>query len=444
MPSLLWFTRDLRVHDNPALKLAADSDMLLCTYVVDPDWFRPGRFQSRPMGEHRWRFLWQSLMALEAELKTLGQRLHIAWGNPVEVIPALCQRHGVSVLMRSRLVGSDEAAQWQQIVAALPKVQAAQVETQGLFRELDLPFALEDMPETFSQFRKKVERPLLPPRPPVDPPRSLPPAPGLPEDDRGRCPQPVMVENDPHQGGEQAALAQLEDFLFTTQGIATYKETRNALDDWSASSRFSPWLANGSLSVRRAAARIADYERQVQRNDSTYWLYFELLWREFFHWNGQFLGDRLFSRDGVSNRARAVSFYPHRFRAWCEGTTQYPIVNACMNQLRETGYMSNRGRQLVASCFVHELGLDWRYGAAWFEEQLVDYDPASNYGNWQYLAGVGADPRGLRQFNLEKQGKTYDPRGDFVERWQGNAAQPVGLHTVDAADWPVAPGDPLY
>lgn len=444
MPTLLWFTRDLRVHDNPALQLAAESDLLLCTYVVDPDWFRPGRFQSRALGEHRWRFLWQSLMALEAELKSLGQRLHIAWGKPAEVIPALCRRHGASVLVRSRLAGTEEAAQWQQITAGLPQVQGVEVETQSLFRELDLPFYLSDMPETFSQFRKKVERPVLPARKPVASPRSLPPAPGLAEDDREQCPARQVQDDDPHQGGEAAALGQLEDFLFTHHRIATYKETRNTLDDWAGSSHFSPWLANGSLSVRTIAARISDYEQQVKANESTYWLYFELLWREFFHWNAHALGDQLFSRDGARSRARAVSFYPHRFRAWCEGSTQYPIVNACMNQLRETGYMSNRGRQLVASCFVHELGLDWRYGAAWFEEQLLDYDPASNYGNWQYLAGVGADPRGLRQFNLDKQAKTYDPEGKFVERWLGNAAQPVGLHTVDAADWPVAPGDPTH
>ena len=79
--------------------------------------------------------------------------------------------------------------------------------------------------------------------------------------------------------------------------------------------------------------------------------------------------------------------------------------------------MSNRGRQLVASCLVHELNLDWRYGASWFEHSLLDYDVASNWGNWQYLAGVGCDPRGHRQFNLEKQTQMYDPNGEFRNRW---------------------------
>jgi len=107
-----------------------------------------------------------------------------------------------------------------------------------------------------------------------------------------------------------------------------------------------------------------------------------------------------------------------------------------MKQLNATGYLSNRGRQLVASCFVHELGLDWRHGAAYLEQQLIDYDVASNWGNWQYLAGVGADPRGHRRFDLQKQAQIYDPDNQFVQRWAGGQTlQP--LDSVDAADWPI-------
>jgi deoxyribodipyrimidine photo-lyase len=93
-----------------------------------------------------------------------------------------------------------------------------------------------------------------------------------------------------------------------------------------------------------------------------------------------------------------------------------------MRQLLKTGYMSNRGRQLVASCFVHELGQDWRYGAKYFEHQLIDFDVASNWGNWQYLGGVGADPRGHRQFNLQKQTATYDPNNKFITQWMNETA----------------------
>ena len=322
----------------------------------------------------------------------------------------------------------------------LPKVAFQQFETLSLFTEGSLPMALEDLPGTFSQFRKKVEK--IGQRHPgalrIRTLTALPPPPGFPEDTRGQCP-PITDPQHPLQfrGGEDAGLARLNEFLFGNHGIADYKQTRNALDTWEASSKFSPWLANGSLSVKEVAVTIEKYERTETSNESTYWLWFELLWREYYYWYALKHGANLFRRDGVQRKRRNGTFYNHRFMAWCQGNTEYPLVNAAMNQLRETGYMSNRSRQLVASCLVNELELDWRYGAAWFEQQLIDYDVASNWGNWQYLAGVGADPRGVRQFNLEKQAQQYDPDGEFVARWNGKSDQPVGLHLVDAADWPV-------
>lgn len=440
MKTLYWFTRDLRMHDNAALLAAARSDMLLCVYVVDPRWFANGPFQCRAMGEHRWRFLWQSLTDLERSLRALGQRLHIAFGEPEQALPGLVHQHSVDRVIRSRQPGTIEAQQWQTLQQKLPNTLFQEFETLSLYTEGSLPMPLSELPGTFSQFRKRIEKQgdrgpdLLRIRTLT----ALPPPPGFPEDNRGECPPiPEPSSALTFTGGETAGLARLQEYCFGNHGIATYKETRNALDDWDSSSKFSPWLANGSLSAREVAATIEDYERQHTRNDSTYWLWFELLWREYFYWYALKHGSHLFRRDGVQRKHRQVTFYGHRFKAWCEGNTQYPIVNAAMNQLRETGYMSNRARQLVASCFVHELELDWRYGAAWFEQQLVDYDVASNYGNWQYLAGVGADPRGLRQFNLDKQAQQYDPDGAFVERWQGRSSQPVGLHTVDAADWPI-------
>jgi deoxyribodipyrimidine photo-lyase len=107
-----------------------------------------------------------------------------------------------------------------------------------------------------------------------------------------------------------------------------------------------------------------------------------------------------------------------------------------MHQLVASGWMSNRGRQIAASCLVNELGGDWRYGAAFFEKHLVDYDVASNYGNWQYLAGVGCDPRGGRHFNLGTQAQTHDPDGLFTRSWDG-FRPPQPLYVTDAADWPI-------
>ena len=437
MKTLCWFTRDLRVHDNPLLQRATDSDQLLCVFVVAPQWFKPGRYQSRPMGARRWHFLWQSLMTLETQLKAMGQRLHIAYGNPSEVIPFLCHHHGLDHLVASRLPGTEEAAQWEGMTSQLPDVTCECLDTLTLFAESGLPMPLAELPDTFSAFRRRIEKADLWAVDTVPLPEALPPAPGVPEDARGQCPPVHRQTTSTVQGGETEGLARLHHYLFETDAISTYKQTRNALDEDLASSRLSFWLADGSLSARRVAADIQAYEQARTRNESTYWLWFELLWREYFHWYAIKHGGKLFTYGGISGARTRACFYPHRFKAWCEGSTEWPLVNAIMNQLRETGFISNRARQIAASALIHEMGIDWRYGAAWFQQQLIDYDVASNWGNWQYIAGVGADPRGGRHFNLDKQAAQFDPQGQYVERWHGVADQVVGLHTVDAADWPI-------
>ena len=277
----------------------------------------------------------------------------------------------------------------------------------------------------------------------IDPPLMMPkhlPAPveALTEESQGFA--ITDAEQSLFEGGERAALAQLEAY-FSSDRPAHYKHWRNELDGWSNSTKFSPWLANGNLSVRRLHKRLRDFEQEQVANESTYWIFFELLWREYFQWVARKLGHKLFSAQGVAKHKKQCCFYPERYQKWCHGNTPYPLVNALMNQLNQTGYMSNRGRQIVASCLVNELQLDWRFGAAYFEQQLIDYDVASNWGNWQYIAGVGMDPRGGRHFNIDKQSRQFDPEGRFIRDWQGEVTAPQ-LDSVDAADWPILPGKP--
>ena len=228
----------------------------------------------------------------------------------------------------------------------------------------------------------------------------------------------------------------MKQFIYDEERITEYKLTRNCLDGLDGSSTLSPWLANGNLSVREVAHTIFDFEQQRVANESTYWLFFELLWREFFHWRAHLDGQSMFRLSGATGKPRRSSFEPRAFARWCAGDTNYPIVNALMRQLVATGWMSNRGRQITASCLINELDGDWRFGAAFFEKHLIDYDVGSNYGNWQYIAGVGSDPRGGRHFNLEKQTADHDPEGLFIEKWGGNRpAQPD--YITDAADWPI-------
>ena len=247
-----------------------------------------------------------------------------------------------------------------------------------------------------------------------------------------------LLSNSVFIGGETAALNRLNNY-FKSSLPASYKQFRNNLSGWDNSSKLSPWLGYGCMSARQVVQAIKHFEASNIKNDSTEWLYVELLWREYFQWVHFAVGVKTYQFKGLNDSSPLTCFYPERFNKWCLGNTPYPLVNACMHELKQTGYLSNRGRQIVASCLVNELAVDWRYGAAWFEEQLIDYDAAVNWGNWQYIAGVGVDPRGGRHFNLAKQTQLYDEDGSYQKTWNSNSAQYSDtLDSVDVVDWPVA------
>jgi deoxyribodipyrimidine photo-lyase len=183
------------------------------------------------------------------------------------------------------------------------------------------------------------------------------------------------------------------------------------------SSKLSAWLANGSISPRSVYQQLKNYEQKMGANQSTYWLFFELLWRDYFHFIMKKHGAQLFSKKGIQEEEYQWKREKDIFDLWCKGETGIPMIDANMRELNETGYMSNRGRQLVASFLTHDLEIDWRWGAYYFERQLVDYDVASNWGNWAYVAGVGNDPRNNRYFNILSQAKRYDNSGEYVRLW---------------------------
>jgi deoxyribodipyrimidine photo-lyase len=186
------------------------------------------------------------------------------------------------------------------------------------------------------------------------------------------------------------------------------------------SSKFSPWLAHGCISARAIYHEVEKYEEEVEKNKSTYWLKFELLWRDFFKFTAMRYGSKIFFPEGIKEESRTWKYNPKTVRKWIEGETGDEFVDANMKELKLTGFMSNRGRQNVASYLVHRLNQDWRAGAAWFESMLIDYDVTSNYGNWIYAAGVGNDPRD-RVFNTKRQADMYDKDGAFRNLWLKHA-----------------------
>ena len=442
---LYWFTNDLRIDDNPALhKAALESDKLLCIFCVHPKSIFSDQKAPSRLSRNRQQFLFESLIDLDSRLAEHSQKLLVLFDSPKDAIPQLIARYNITKVYRSNHCGQYERKIWQKLCRHYPMIGFHQTDTHTLFDVEQLPFPLENLPDSFSKFRRVLEKAeknaKIEIKQPLEDTPKMPPCCPVAEIEWQRQWQQQSLNYQPAEeqlfhGGATAGRIHLEQY-FSGNSASSYKETRNGLDGMSYSTKFSPWLSNGSISPRQVVQRLKQYESEVEANESTYWIYFELLWREYFQWYAHCHKAKLFRFNGVKDCNPLTSFYPERFQKWCQGNTPYPIVNACMKQLNTTGYMSNRGRQLVASCFVHELGLDWRYGAAYMEQQLIDFDVASNWGNWQYLAGVGADPRGHRRFDLDKQSRIYDPNGQFIKRW-GGAQDCWPLDSRDAVDWPV-------
>jgi deoxyribodipyrimidine photo-lyase len=165
---------------------------------------------------------------------------------------------------------------------------------------------------------------------------------------------------------------------------------------------------------------VKEYEARVVANDSTYWLLFELLWRDFFRFAPLDWGRSMFllwGPRGEKNADRTWKQDKDLLAAWATGTTGWPFVDANMRELLRTGFMSNRGRQNVASFLTRDMEVDWRMGGELFEALLIDHDPGANYGNWTYVAGVGADPREDRYFLIPKQSRDYDRDAGFMRHW---------------------------
>ncbi len=411
---IYWFRNDLRLTDNPALVEAClHADFLLPVYISTPQSKTLHTLGFPKVGHHRQTFLRESLNDLKLQLRALGSDLLEYEGEPADVLVTLSGTLGADAIYCERIEAPEEIQQCQQIQGR--GILIKEFWQSSMCSLESLPFPAQDMPNIFTQFRKEIERSGLRFATPVAAPSKIPALPTYLEIlPRGFDGEEGMLANH-FMGGERSALAHLKQYL-VRRLPDTYKETRNQLIGKDFSSKFSPWLALGCISARTIAADLAAYEQRHGANEGTYWLWFELLWRDYFRFLHFKYGRQLYRAKGLSDDP-PMQCDPLKFERWCAGKTGEPLVDAGMRELVKTGYLSNRMRQIVASYLIYDLKGDWRFGAAWFESQLIDYDVYSNQGNWLYLAGRGTDPRGGRHFNIAKQAQDHDPRGDYQRLW---------------------------
>ncbi len=429
-----WFRNDLRLHDNEGFTRAlSDADTVLPVFVFDTDWFADlPAIGFRKMGVFQANFLRQSVIDLQSSLRNRGGDLLIRVGNPATILAEIARDSEADAIYASKEVTQEETDIESDLSKRLKplNIDLDLIWQSTLYHVRDLPFAVAKLPNVFTQFRKEVEkradvRELIPTpeRVSVSADQDMGTVPTLSElgyspDEISRVDQPDPRAVLPFQGGESAGISRLNHYLWESDQLRTYKNTRNGMLGEGYSSKFSAWLALGCLSPRFIYHEIKRYEAERVENDSTYWLVFELLWRDFFRFVALRFGNRIFKISGIRNDiTKRWRRDQDLFLRWAAGETGIPFIDANMRELNATGFMSNRGRQNVGSFLVKDLCIDWTWGAAYFESQLIDYDPCSNWGNWNYVAGVGNDPREDRYFNILSQATRYDEQGDYVKHW---------------------------
>lgn len=411
---IYWFRNDLRLRDNPAfIQACLASDCLLPVYVHQSNLEQETQWGFSRVGEHRKVFLDQSLQELRSQLRELGSDLFELNGDATDVLGKLKAQIDPSTIYCEQIEAPEELDQVAQLRGAGFEINS--VWQSSMLNPQSLPFPLEKMPDIFTQFRQQVEKQKLRFATPVDEIKSIPPLPSI------EIPATVLNSANTSyglsqfHGGEASAHAHIQQY-FERRLPDTYKQTRNQLIGMDYSSKFSPWLASGCCSARLIAKQLSDYEVCFGANDGTYWLWFELLWRDYFRFLHFKFGKKLYSSSGLSGN-RSNRFDSQKFIRWSSGNTGESLIDAGMRELKKTGYLSNRMRQIVASYWIYDLRGDWQAGAAWFESQLIDYDVYSNQGNWLYIAGKGTDPRGGRPFNVVKQTQDHDPDGVYRQMW---------------------------
>lgn len=426
--AILWLRNDLRLHDHRGFRVAEKSgdDFLIPVYILDENELAPGAFTGLPrLGPFRAAFLHQSLDHMTKELHKLGSDLWIFRGSPAEVLKKLAEQTGADTLIYEQEDTAFEKQREKEVREALPGLNHLIRRERTLIEDTSLPFDIYLLPDVFTEFRKKAEKYATIPAP-LPPPDKLPPPPKnlKPSETKWENLFPFSEPNAdsqtafPFGGGESSGLKRLHDYVWERKLAASYKTTRNGLIGEAYSTKFSPWLANGSVSPRRIYAEIKQFENQHGPSEETYWIIFELLWRDYFRFVARKYGNLIFLSEGIRKKSKSVSQLDKTtWDKWTNGQTGQPFCDAGMNELRLTGYLSNRMRQNCASYWCHDLNQPWQAGAEWFEHLLIDFDPCSNYGNWMYLAGVGNDPRPDRYFNLRLQAERYDPNGDYQKLW---------------------------
>jgi len=420
--TIWWIRRDLRLSDNEALTTAlAKSRRVIPAFILDP-----ALLEGANASRKRNAFLLGGLSALDEDLRRRGSRLIVRRGRPLEALRDLMTETGATAIFAEEDFSPYARKRDGEIAGALPLHSAGS----SAIRPPALVMKPDGTPYTvFTPFSRAWLAGGLP-----DPaelrvaPTRLPdPGPWPTESLSGASGLVENIGETPFPPGEHEACRRLDQFI--DRHVEAYADLRHRMDV-DGTSQLSPYIRFGMISARAAAAALVERSGLSMSAGQAAWLN-ELIWRDFYiHILYHFPH---VSRESFRQNLRDIRWRndPDEFEAWRLGQTGFPVVDAAMRQLSQTGWMHNRARMIVASFLVKDLLIDWRWGEHWFMKQLVDGDPAANNGGWQWTAGTGTDAAPyFRIFNPTTQGEKFDPEGTYVRRWVPELANvpPALLH----------------
>ncbi|MFI5136704.1 MAG: DASH family cryptochrome [Sphingobacteriales bacterium] len=420
---LVWFRNDLRIRDNEILVEAIrKADKVLPVYCFDPFYFRKNPSGNSKTGNLRARFLLESVADLRKNLRHIGGELIIRTGNPAIILPQLAEQYHVNEVYHHREVAHEETDISEQVETALWKIKLNLKHFIGhtLYHKEDLPFPIKDIPDSFAVFKKKVERDSNV-RLCVGTPESMK-IPVIP--DAGKLPalQELGLDlpvDDPRSayiftGGESIASDQLKQYFLNIDQLHKTKNTRNS-GSIDHTSKLSPWITLGCISLRQVYWEVIKH--QDSNSNYTNALLLDLLWRDYFRFMFKKHGQKFIAAKKDNVKApTVVTDHDIPFENWKNGETGAPLVDAIMHELNATGYISNHSRQITAGYLINDLKIDWKKGAAYFEEKLIDYSPASNWGNWAFVAGIN-DARESRYAIASKPADELETKSDYIDSW---------------------------
>lgn len=422
MSRVIFFQSTWRLDDNPMLVLSHQEDAVpsFLIGVIDSSWSE----KKHGFKQRSETFINSSKNAafeFAHNISLLDRKIDLYCAQPFCLLREIFDNTpGLTHCRLERPIAINEQNIFDELTQLYPLITFELIDSNFLYTPDQINIPDKDYRKSFTNFKKSIDatspnvgyRIESIPANIIDPPR-------LPFSTVLSPPQARLSSQWYESSGEAAALQRLNFYLYESNLILSYKKTRNQLLGTDFSAKLSPFLAHGAVSPRRIHHSIESYEKSVESNESTYWLKYELLWRDFFRHvmlNNQSV---FFRQKGFNAQLVEQGYDPLLFNHWSTGNTESDFVNANMIELNQTGYMSNRGRQIVASYLINELSLDWRFGAYYFQSTLIDYDVSSNWCNWAYLAGAGNDPR-KRHFNVIKQQQTYDSDRRYTSFWLSN------------------------